>query len=81
MLTQLKELSKAEKEAKVLRENIKAFMDSANIKRGIGTKHNAILMKSAGREKVSIETLKAQFPEVANVVIGEGEGSVRLKIV
>ena len=81
MLTQLKELSKAEKEAKVLRENIKAFMDAANIKRGIGTKHNAILMKSAGREKVSIETLKAQFPEVANVVIGEGEGSVRLKIV
>lgn len=81
MINEIKELSKAEKRAKELKEAVKAFMDAANIKRGIGTKHNVILTKSAGREKVSIELLKTQFPDVANVVIGEGEGSTRLKIV
>ncbi|AHJ13089.1 hypothetical protein [Sulfurospirillum multivorans] len=81
MLTKLKELSAAEKEAKALRENIKAFMEAANIKKGIGTKYNAIMYENSGKSSISLDLLKKKYPEVANAVSKDGKPFLSLRVV
>ena len=81
MVTRLKELSPLEDEAEHLKENVKAFMEAANIKKGIGEKYSVLLSESKGREKVSIKALKAQYPEAANKLIEPGKPFKKLKVV
>lgn len=81
MLIRLKELSASEKEAKALRENIKAFMEAANIRKGIGTKHNAIMYENDGKRSISLESLKANYPDVANAVSKTGKPYMALRVV
>lgn len=81
MITRLKELSPLEDEADRLKENVKAFMEAAKIKKGIGEKYSVLLSESKGREKVSIEALKAQYPEAANKLIEKGKPYTKLKVV
>ena len=81
MLIRLKELSASEKEAKALRENIKAFMEAANIKKGIGTKHNAIMYASNGKRSISLDLLQEKYPEVANAVSKDGKPFLTLRVV
>lgn len=81
MITRLKELVPLENEVEKLKENVKAFMEAANIKKGIGEKYSVLLSESKGREKVSIEALKAQYPEAANKLIEKGRTYKKLKVV
>lgn len=81
MLIRLKELSALEKEAKALRANIKAFMEAANIKKGIGTKHNAIMYENNGKRSISLELLQKKYPAVANDVSKDGQPFMTLKVV
>lgn len=81
MLIRLKELSALEKEAKALRANIKAFMEAANIKKGIGTKYNAIMYDNSGKQSISLELLREKYPDVANAVSKDGKPFTSLKVV
>ena len=81
MVTRLKELSPLENEAANLKENIKAFMEAAKIKKGIGAKYSVMMSEIKGRETVSVQFLKANYPEVANKVIEAGKPYKKLKVV
>lgn len=81
MVERLKEISPLEKEVAAIKENIKAFMEAANIKKGIGEKYSIVMTERKGRESVSIEHLKTNYPEIANVVIKPGESFKQLKVV
>ena len=81
MVERLKEISPLEKEAAALKENIKAFLEAANIKKGIGKRYSIMMSERSGRESVSIEHLKANYPEIANIVIKPGAPFKQLKVV
>jgi CRISPR-associated exonuclease Cas4 len=80
MAKRAKELSAASKEAKALRENILAFMQAANIRKGSGEDITLSVQNSKGRKKVSIDKLKQHFPEVADKVIEDGDPFSSLRI-
>lgn len=81
MAMRLKELKPLENEAKNIKDNIKAFMESANLKKGIGREISLVMQSRKGRETVSISDLRGNYPEIANQVIKNGESFKTLMVV
>ncbi len=81
MAKRLKELSAAEKEAASIKEKLKAFMDAADLKKGVGEDVTISLSERRGRETVSVDALKAQYPEIANNLVVQGAPFKVLRIV
>lgn len=80
MAKRAKELSKAEKEAKAIKENIKAFLEAAEIKKGTAEDLTLSLVSYKGRETVDTKTLREKFPDVYEMVIGTSQGYSVLKM-
>ena len=80
MIRRYKELQAAEKEAKEIKENLKAFMEAAGLKKGITEENTLLLSHRSGREMIDIEMLKEEFPEAYNACKKRGNGYSVLKI-
>jgi len=81
MVCRAKELQAMEKELKVLKDQIKAFMESANLKKGVAGNLTITLSQYKGRETVDAKKLKEEMPEVHSQYASVGEGYSVLKLV
>lgn len=75
-----KELSKGAKEAKAIRGNLLAFMQSINAYRATGGDLSLSIQNRKGQERVNLESLRTKYPQVAKEVTIEGDPFSVLKI-
>lgn len=80
MALRLKELSATEKEVKEIKENLKAYMEAAKIKKALAGELTLSLVSYKGRESVDTKKLKESFPDIAMQVTKVGEGYSTLKV-
>ncbi len=76
----LDELKPLIQEEKAIKDNIKAFMSAANMKKGLAGKHTISISERNGRDTVDINALKNSYPEIAKKVISKGSSYSTLKV-
>ncbi len=75
-----KELSQSSKEAKAIRENLLAFMQSINATSAAGGDISISIQNRRGQERISLDDLREKYPDVAQEVTIKGDPFSILKI-
>jgi len=79
--SRVKELSSIEKEIKVSKQNLKAFMETANCKKAIGKNITLSMINRKGTPKVSLGELKKKYPEIVSNVTIDSQGYSYVKVI
>jgi CRISPR-associated exonuclease Cas4 len=80
MAQRAKELAGAEKEAQETKENLKAFMEAASLKKATAGELTITLSQYKGKETVSSQKLKELAPDIYDQCVSVGAGYSVLKI-
>ncbi len=81
MALRVQDLSAIEKEIKTTKQNLKAYMEASGCKKATGDKITLAICHRKGSSRVSLDELKAKYPDVANNVTVDSGGYSYVRVI